>query len=220
MLEIVGQTAQAAVGLCFGYAAVSKLIWFRAFEAAITRFDVVIASLVRPAALTVVALEFLVALSFLANQLRLWGAVVAGILLLVFSTVVLSSRRRGIVAACMCFGPDALPSTAKTFVRIGFLGVGVAILVFDEVMGVNAGWVPRVDNVHRGGLRCSDLRDPGGNSRGTRRGGTSLALLVIESATVSRAWTRFVRLEVSPKSRWSCWRSVVRMVLGGTMRRC
>ena len=106
------------------------------------RFDVVVASLVRPAALTVVALEFLVALSFLANQLRLWGAVVAGILLLVFSTVVLSSRRRGIVAACMCFGPDAQPSTAKTFVRIGFLGVGVAILVFDAVMGVNAGWVP------------------------------------------------------------------------------
>lgn len=142
MLEIVGQTAQSAVGLCFGYAALSKLIWFRAFETAITRFNVVSAALVRPAAFMVVALELLVALSFLANQLRLWGAVVAGVLLMVFSTVILSSRRRGIVAACMCFGPEAEPSTTKTLVRIGVLGVGVAIVVLDALMGASAGWAP------------------------------------------------------------------------------
>ena len=141
MLEMVGQTAQAAVGLCFGYAAISKLVWFRSFETAVARFDVVFPALVRPAALTVVASELLVALSLLANQLRLWGAVFAGILLVIFSTVILSSRRRGIVAACMCFGRDAQPSTSKTFARIGFLGVGVAIVVCDALMGASAGWV-------------------------------------------------------------------------------
>ena len=98
-------------------------------------------ALVRPVGLTVFALELLVAFSFLANQLRVCGAVVAGILLVIFSAVILSARRRGIVAACMCFGPGEQPSTPKAFSRIAFLGVGVTIVVFDTLTGTGQGWL-------------------------------------------------------------------------------
>ena len=135
MLDIIAQPAQVAVGLCFSYAAVSKSIAFRGFEAGIARFEVVSPALVRPAALTVISLELLVAFSFLAYQMRLCGAAVAGSLLVIFLAVIVSARHRGIVAPCMCFGPnDAETSTPKTISRIAFLGVGVTIVIFDILL--------------------------------------------------------------------------------------
>lgn len=141
MLDIIAHTTQAAVGLCFGYAAVSKIMTYHGFEAGIIRFEVVPNALVRPVGLSVVALELLVASSFLADHMRLLGVAVATALLVIFLIVMVSARRRGVVATCMCFGAKGGESAPpKTFLRIALLGIGVAIVGSDILLGADTPW--------------------------------------------------------------------------------
>ncbi|MCY3841352.1 MAG: hypothetical protein OXH09_22345 [Gammaproteobacteria bacterium] len=141
MLDIIAHTTQVALGLCFGYAAVSKIMAYRGFEAGIVRFEVVPNALVRPAGLSVVGLELLVASSFLADHLRLFGIAVATALLVIFLAVMVSARRRGVVETCICFGAnDGESAPPKTFLRIALLGIGVAIVGFDILLGADTPW--------------------------------------------------------------------------------
>lgn len=141
MLDTIAHTTQVAVGLCFGYAAVSKVMAYPGFEAGIIRFEVVPGALVRSAGLSVVVLEMLVAVSFLVGHKRLFGVAVATVLLAIFLAVMVSARRRGIVATCMCFGANGGESApSKTFLCIALLGTGVSIVGSDILLGGDTPW--------------------------------------------------------------------------------
>ncbi|MDE0035965.1 MAG: hypothetical protein OXU77_00220 [Gammaproteobacteria bacterium] len=141
MLDTIAHTTQVAVGLCFGYAAVSKIMAYRGFEAGVIRFEIVPYALVRLAGLSVIVLEMVVAFSFLAGQMRLFGVAVATVLLVIFLAVIVSARQRGIVTTCMCFGANGGESPpSKTFLRIALLGTGVAIVGSDLLLGGETPW--------------------------------------------------------------------------------
>lgn len=106
MSEAVVGVIQLAVGSCFGYAAVSKLAAFRSFEQGVASFDMVGSWMVRPAATVVVVLESVAAFCLVTGQAVLWGAGVSAALLAGFAVVIVSSKRRGVAASCMCFGGD------------------------------------------------------------------------------------------------------------------
>ena len=125
---------QVAVGLCFGYAALSKLVAFRSFKEGVASFEMAPTALVGMASASVVALECAVALSFLTDYMRSFGAVVAAVLLATFLLAIGSAHRSGIVAACMCFGATRTESTiSKVLTRIALLGIGVAVVLADSL---------------------------------------------------------------------------------------
>ena len=86
--------------------------------------------LVRPAAAAVIAVKLTVALSFLAWQLPRYGAVLAACLLTAFAAVIVSARVRRITAFCkMSRRRRRIGRSPRTFMRIAFLGTGVALVL-------------------------------------------------------------------------------------------
>lgn len=141
MLDPIVQVAQLAVGLCFGWAAVSKVAAFRRFEHGVASFEVLPPGMERTAAVAVVVIESLAALCLLAGPGRLWGAGFAVALLAIFAIAVTSARRRGVAATCACFGGDVgEAATPRTYWRLALLGAGVAVVGFDALArpGVDA----------------------------------------------------------------------------------
>lgn len=151
VLDLSAEVAQAAVGLCFGWAAIAKLIWFRDFEQGVAGFEVVRSESVRSASLIVIALEAVVAFSFPSGRGLLAGTIVAVLLLAVFCFVMGYARCRGIATVCMCFGPDGSDSTSlKTLLRLSLLGAGVALVLIDLMYGSAAPQPPRVASIVAG----------------------------------------------------------------------
>ena len=139
VFDAVADTAQAAVGLCFGYAGAYKLRDFRAFENGVMSFQLVGSKLVRPLAMVVIALEMVIALSFLAKQSPLYGAAIAALLLTAFVVVIFSARLRNITAVCSCFGGEGgEASSPRTFIRIAFLIAGVVLVLLRASDGSSA----------------------------------------------------------------------------------
>lgn len=142
-VEYLAGVSQAAVGLCFGYAALAKLVWFRDFERAVGGFKIVPFPLIRAASMIVVAVEASVAFSFLCGYGLPWAAATALVALAVFGLVVGFARRRGVVTACMCFGPNGPDSTSpETLVRIALLGAGVSFALVRTVRELPDGHAP------------------------------------------------------------------------------
>ena len=73
MLDLAVGVAQAAVGLCFAYAAVAKFIWFRDFQQSVASFGLLREGFVRPAGIVFIALEAAVGLSFLGGGVLPWA---------------------------------------------------------------------------------------------------------------------------------------------------
>ena len=135
-LEAAAEVVQAGVGLCFGYAAAAKLVWFRDFERRVGGFDVVHSTLARPASALVVAAEAAVAVSFLSGRGLLWGSAAAILLSAIFGAVIVSGIRRGIATACGCFGPRSPdPTSAQALSRIALLAAGAVLVLVDSVQG-------------------------------------------------------------------------------------
>ena len=125
---------QLAVGTCFGYAAVSKLVAFRSFERGVASFELVGPRMVRPAATVVVILESVAAFCLVTGLALPWGAAVSAALLAGFAIAVASATRRGVAASCMCFGADAGDSASpRTYLRLALLGAGAAVVLADAL---------------------------------------------------------------------------------------
>ena len=138
MPDDIAHVTQLAVGLCFAWAAASKLATFARFEQGVASFEILVPAMVRKAAMAVVLLESLVAFCLLAGWERLWGAGIAVVLLTVFAVVIASARYRGVAATCACFGGDGGESaTPRTYLRIALLGAGVAAVLLDVLASAN-----------------------------------------------------------------------------------
>ena len=152
MLDLAAGVAQAAVGLCFAYAAVAKFIWFRDFQQSVASFGLVREGFVRPAGAIVIALEAAVGISFLSGGLLAWGVVGAMLLLGVFGFVIASARRRGIAAPCNCFGPGSTDATApKALWRLLLLGAAVLFVLVAYTDGLAVAPAPWAANIVAGG---------------------------------------------------------------------
>ena len=122
-----------------GYAAAAKLAWFRDFDRRVGGFDVVHSTLTRPASALVVAAEAAVAVSFLCGRGLLWGSAGAILLSAIFGIVIVSAIRRGIAAACGCFGPRSPdPTSAQALSRIALLGGGAVLVLISSMQGTLA----------------------------------------------------------------------------------
>ena len=152
MLDLAVGVAQAAVGLCFAYAAVAKFIWFRDFQQSVASLGLLREGFVRPAGIIVVALEAAAGFLFLGGGVLPWGAAGAMLLLAVFGFVIGTARRRGIAVACNCFGPGSADATSpKALWRLLFLGAGVIFVLIVPTNEFVAAQVPLAARVVAGG---------------------------------------------------------------------
>ena len=132
MLDVVAQIAQTALGLCFGFAAIAKLKAFRRFEEGVASFEVVNPSFNRLAAIAVVALELMVAGTFISGFSVHFGVALSILLLAIFMAVTVSLELRGHIAVCMCFGGVGEQfNVRRVLVRFVLVGVGVGIVWID-----------------------------------------------------------------------------------------
>lgn len=152
MIDLASGVAQAAVGLCFAYAAVAKFIWFRDFQQSVASFGLLPEGFVRPAGIVVVALEAAVGFSFLVGGVLPWGTAGAMLLLAVFGFVIGAARRRGIAVACNCFGPGSADATSpKALWRLLLLGAGVIFVLVARPNEFDAALAPLAARVVAGG---------------------------------------------------------------------
>ena len=152
MLDLAAGVVQAAVGLCFAYAAVAKFIWSRDFQQSVASLGLLREGFVRPAGIIVVALEAAVGFSFLVGGLLPWGAAGAMLLLAVFGFVIGTARRRGIAVACNCFGPGSADVTSpKALWRLLLLGAGVIFVLIARPSELDAALAPLAAKVVAGG---------------------------------------------------------------------
>ena len=125
---MVAQIAQTAVGLCFGFAALAKLLHFRRFEEAVASFEIVDTAFTRLAGIAVIVLESAVAFTFVSGFVVHFGVAISISLLTVFLGVTLSLEFRGVTAICMCFGGAGQQfNVPKALVRLILVGVGVGL---------------------------------------------------------------------------------------------
>ena len=139
MVDATAQAAQMAVGLCFAYATLAKTVTFAGFEKGVASYELLRQAWIRPVSVVVIAIEALIAVSFLSGFAPLFGATVAIVLLTAFAFATASAHQRGLIIACMCFGPGAVESTAaKTLARVAFLALGVALVFFNALRDQSA----------------------------------------------------------------------------------
>ena len=139
MIDAIAQAAQMAIGLCFAYATLAKTMTFASFEEGVASYELLRPAWIRPVSVAVIAVEALIAISFLTRFALLLGATVTVVLLMVFALVTQSARQRGVTVACMCFGPGSVESTAaKNLARVALLALGVALVFFNTLRGQGA----------------------------------------------------------------------------------
>lgn len=134
MVDSIAQATQMAVGLCFAYATLAKSAAFANFAEGVASYQLLRPAWIRPVSMAVIAIEALIAVSFLSGMALFLGAIVTAVLLTVFAIVTESARQRGLTVACMCFGPGEVESTAaKTLARVALLALGVVLVFFNTL---------------------------------------------------------------------------------------
>lgn len=111
-------------GFVFGWAGISKLRDFSAFERAVANFNILPKTLVKSVAVFFISGELVVvALMLLGSQYLPAGFCLAGSLLLTFSAVLVSVLIRKLQTPCNCFGASAKPVSQSDVIRnAGILG--------------------------------------------------------------------------------------------------
>jgi len=148
MLEFVPLVIQMAVGVAFALASVSKILAFSKFERGIASFGFTRASLVRPVAVLVVALELGIGASFIFRQYVEVFSGTAVLLVGVFATATVTARIRRLHTNCFCFGGGVEATSFAGAFRLGFLAAGTVVGYFwrDVSVVASARW-PTVDEV-------------------------------------------------------------------------
>ena len=118
------------IGLTFLASAVGKARDLRAYRQAVVDLTKLPAAAARPVAVATLAAEGLVVLGLAAGRAALpAGFALAGVLLLVFSAVLVAALRRDAAVSCNCFGASERPVSWYDVARNGALlaccGAGV-----------------------------------------------------------------------------------------------
>lgn len=119
LLAVLAEGIRFAVGAVFALSTFMKLLNPRVFLEGVARYQILPATLARPAAVGVISGEGLVALSLLTGAVVWLGGLIAALLLLSFALAVTVNLRRGHEVPCYCFGARSEdPISARSLTRI------------------------------------------------------------------------------------------------------
>src|SRR5436190_1832732 len=123
---------QIALGLVFLRSAVGKLSSYRHFVQGVSDYELVHASLVRPAAGLLVAVELFLGVAHALGVLLPWAIAIGIAFLALLEAAVVVTLRKGLRVQCMCFGVrDGEPMSVTTAVRLALL-MGAEILLWTQ----------------------------------------------------------------------------------------
>jgi uncharacterized membrane protein YphA (DoxX/SURF4 family) len=119
--------SRLATAFIFALSAINKLRDFPAFTQAVANFQILPDRWVRPAAIFLVAAELaIVSLLLLGGPFLLPGFFLAVVILVVFTTALISVLARKLATSCHCFGASAKPVTAYHLWRnTGFIALAL-----------------------------------------------------------------------------------------------
>lgn len=133
--QYLAYSDQLAIGALFGFSSVPKLRSPATFVRTVIAYDLFGERLARPLAGLVVALETLLALSFLSGALLVPALAIASVLVSLFCAAAWTNLARGHITACGCFGDPQENISARTVGRL--VGLLAAVLVLAAVVYAN-----------------------------------------------------------------------------------
>ena len=128
--EVIGFFCQVVLLLLFAFAFVQKLRNHAAYERSVEGFALLSRRWVTPLAWLATGAEGLTAILLLGgllwNEVRLAGALLALVVLLIFTGALISVVARRLHVSCGCFGADEHPVSAASLVRnVGLIACSV-----------------------------------------------------------------------------------------------
>lgn len=124
------------LGLVFGVSAATKFRDPAGFIRGVHRYGILPRRLNTLAALLVIAVEAIVALSLLSGMAARTGILLGMALLMLFSTVMMQNARHAQPLPCYCFGADdSEVRPRRTLVRLGLLVVAALVTVVGVIEG-------------------------------------------------------------------------------------
>jgi len=129
--------ARVALGALFLWAAVPKLLDPSGFAEAIGNYHLLPAAVVGPLAVAMPVLETVVGLALVSGVEARGGAIVAGLLLVVFAAAMTQAILRGIDLDCGCFGAETRAQV--TWWSVG-RNAGLTLLSVLVAVAPDTGW--------------------------------------------------------------------------------
>jgi uncharacterized membrane protein YphA (DoxX/SURF4 family) len=129
MMTEIQLVIRLAIGMVFAASAIGKLSSVDGFSEGIRAYKLLPPRVVRPAAITVIVVESILAISMPMRLAPGISSVVALLMIFIFMIVVGIRLRQGEKVPCYCFGRNSENISNKTLIRLFLLALGLSLLI-------------------------------------------------------------------------------------------